>query len=99
MKIWHSIPGFSRYQISATGKVRHKRHRKVLKFGIPANGYPQVNIYSDAKEKIISVCVHHLSAVAFLGPRPEGSWVRSRDGKKLNLHYKNFYYSKTMKSG
>ena len=94
MKIWHSIPGYSRYEISVTGKVRHRKHRKILKLGIPANGYPQVNVHSDLKDKIISVCVHHLSAVVFLGPRPEGHWIRFRDGNKLRSHCRNIYYAK-----
>lgn len=94
MKIWHSIPEYSRYEISVTGKVRHKRHKRILKYGFPANRYPQVNIHSDAKNRIVSVCVHHLVAVAFLGPRPVGYWIRFKDGRKSNLHHKNLFYEK-----
>lgn len=92
MKTWHDIPGFSRYEISITGKVRHKKFKKVLKVGIPSNGYPQVNIHSDLNGRIVSVCVHHLAASVFLGHRPPGAWIRFKDGKKLNSHYKNIYY-------
>ncbi len=92
MKIFHDIPGYNRYEISLTGKVRHKKFKKVLKVGMPLNGYPQVNIHSDVKGRIVSVCVHHLSALVFLGPRPPGAWIRFKDGKKINSHYKNIYY-------
>jgi len=94
VNIWHSIPNHSRYQITVTGKVRHKRHKRVLRLGVPSNGYPQVSIHDDTERRIISKCVHHLMAATFLGPRPAGYIISFKDHNKRNCHRKNIYYRK-----
>lgn len=94
MKRWHDIPGHSRHEISVTGKVRHKTHKRILKIGIPKNGYPQVGIYSDKHKKLVSKCVHHLMAMTFLGKRTKGLWIGFKNKNKQDCHYKNIFYRK-----
>lgn len=94
LKRWHSIPNYSRHEITITGKVRHKIHKKILKVAYPGNGYGQVNVYNNAKGKGVSTCVHQLLAITFLGKRPKGMWISFKDGNKQNCHYRNIYYRK-----
>ena len=94
MKRWKKIPGYSRYEASITGNIRHRKHKKILKVAYPKNKYGQVNVWNDLKGKGISTCVHQLMAMAFLGKKPNGMWISFKDGNKQKCHYKNIYYRK-----
>ena len=90
MEKWRQIPGCSAYEISALGNVRHIKRKKILKEGIPYNGYPQVHVLKDGapwKEKKkwrVVKCVHQLVALTFLGPKPEGYEVNHKDSDRGN---------------
>ena len=94
MKRWKKIPGYSRYEASITGRIRHFKHKKILKVAYPKNGYKQVNVYNDLIGKGISTCVHQLVAMTYLGKRPKGMWIKFKDGNKQICHWRNLYYRK-----
>lgn len=83
-EIWKPIEGSSRYEVSNQGNVRHVKHKKILKGGLPHNGYRQVNVYYDNNGGKITKCIHQLVAAAFLGPKPEGVEISHKDNDKSN---------------
>lgn len=92
---WLTIPGFTRYSVSSLGRVR----RDVMVYrsqpGMCAvqlkQGYPQVAVTSDAG-KSITVMVHVLLMLAFVGPRPEGMHICHKDGNRANCSLDNLRY-------
>ena len=87
---WVGIPGFSKYEISDLGRVRHIRHKKVLSYNYATNGYPQVNLSWDGKKTgSVCKCVHHLMLVAFKIDRPAGYEINHIDCNKENCSLSN----------
>lgn len=92
---WRPVPGTEWYEVSNLGEVRswckswrYKSRREiplVLKQGARKDGYLAVGV----PDKRL---VHHLVAAAFLGPRPEGQYVRHLDGDKNNNSVSNLSY-------
>lgn len=94
MKRWKKIPGYSRYEASITGNIRHRKYKKILKVTYPKNGYGQVNVRNDLTGKGTSTCVHILMAATYISKRPKGMWIGFRNNDKTDCHYKNIYYRK-----
>jgi len=105
---WRDIPGFEGfYQAGEAGSIRScerivksTRHRsgwktvraRVLKPHDNGRGYLEVCLY-DCEDNRIKAKVHHLVAVAFLGPWPDGAeCVRHRDDVRKNNRYTNLVY-------
>lgn len=84
---WRDIPGHAGYQVSDAGEVRSlpgaKRHGKVLKPWVAANGYATVNLGTAAR-----YMVHRLVALAFL-PGDASRQVNHINGAKLDNRLKN----------
>ena len=89
---WKIIPNYSRYEISTSGSVRHKRHMRILKFSKPYNGYHQVGVFNDILQKRQTKCVHQLMALTFLGEKPKGFEVAHKDDNKTNNYLSNLCY-------
>ena len=95
-EIWKDAVGYEgTYQISYIGKVKslkRPRHLKdrILKAYQDKNGYWCVNLYKDGKPQI--QYVHHLVALAFLGPRPEGYHIHHLDHDSSNELLTNLEY-------
>ncbi len=87
---WWPIPGSPRYEASTLGNIRHKKYQRILKGGLPYNGYRQVDIVINGKR--ITKCVHQLIALTFLGPRPEGHEVHHKDYNPKNNRLDNLQY-------
>lgn len=83
-EFWKSINGFSNYEVSNFGNVRNKTTEHVLKPRLCKNGYTQVSIKSDEKEKFINQYVHRLVAVAFIENPENKPEVNHKDGNKQN---------------
>ena len=104
MEQWREIPGFyGWYEASDKGRVRslqrliiHSDGRKrnypsvVLKQYTDDFGYTKVTLKRNGDDW--RVHVHHLVALAFHGPRPEGLWVCHSDGVRTNNTPDNLRY-------
>jgi NUMOD4 motif/HNH endonuclease len=101
MESWLPIPGWEDwYEVSDLGRVRslprrltyggRMRQGKVLSPGMNSDGYLTVVLCKDARR--LTVAVHRLVALAFLGPRPPGQEVRHLDGTRTNNALPNLSY-------
>lgn len=70
------------------GRVLTTNHRRG---GQGSAGYQSCTL-SDAAGKRRDWSVHALVLLAFVGPRPEGQWVRHLDGDEDNNHLSNLAY-------
>lgn len=68
---WRPVDGYENYEISSLGRVKSLKYgvEKILKPAKNKDGYLQVSLYRNGKEK--RLYVHRLVAEAFL-PNPEG---------------------------
>lgn len=91
-----SVAGFPGYFVSDDGRLwstkgpsnQFRKHDAPLhelgSTSVAGHGYRSVRM-RDASGVYRSHCIHELVAIAFLGPRPEGSEeIRHLDGDKLN---------------
>lgn len=94
---WRPIPGYEgHYDVSSIGRVRsHKQGRvRVLRPAPNPQGY--LVAYPWMSGEVHRRPVHHLVALAFLGPRPDGTEIRHLDGDRANNNVENLAYgSKT----
>jgi len=110
MEEWKDIPGYEAlYQASNLGRVRsydrlkwagnkyYKFKGRILKFGVPKNGYPLVVLYSDTEDKK-SRAVHRLIAITFV-PNPNNlPVVMHNDDNKLNTCADNLTWGEQTKN-
>lgn len=101
---WVPVAGFEiDYEVSDMGRVRsidrhvrngetstRLRKGRVLRPGLTGSGYPQVNLSSGGKNKVLMV--HRLVMAAFVGACEKGVEVCHRDGKKTNNALENLRY-------
>lgn len=64
IELWKSITGYDNYAVSNLGKVKNLSNGKVLKPINAGNGYLRVGLYSNGKQKLVSL--HRLVANAFI---------------------------------
>lgn len=102
---WKDIEGFPGYQVSNHGRVRsldrivltangqRRRYKGVIFTGSSTNqkGHRKVPLGRDGKAHM--QYIHHLVALAFIGPRPEGMIVAHGDGDHGNNHDWNLRYT------
>jgi hypothetical protein len=99
---WRTIPGLEGlYEASSLGRIRsldrsvdagrpRRIAGRVLKPSLNPNGYPFVVPSKDGVAH--SMAVHRLVALAFLGPRADGTEVCHHDGDKTNNAVANLRY-------
>jgi hypothetical protein len=96
MTEWRSIPisGLEGFEVSSEGFVRNPRTETIMTPSDNGKGYQQVCLFlgRSNKPRTKTVGVHRAVAVAFLGPRPEGSHVNHKDGDKRNNSVENLEY-------
>ena len=81
---WLPVPFDDRYSVSSLGRVRGPL--KMLKLMPKRANYLKVAIGGTY------YFVHHLVALAFIGPKPEGCMVLHRDDDRTNNCIDNLYY-------
>lgn len=87
------VPGFDGYLVNTEGaivSVRSGRARLLAK-RLNDSGYPTVSIRRPTGSRG-AVEVHTLVALAFLGPRPAGMWVRHLNGDATDSRAANLAY-------
>lgn len=94
---WKQIPGFPRFSVSNTGKIKTLNYansgvERIMGLSM-VNGHKRINLHMNKKQNF--KMVGRLVAEAFLPPPPSSNYcVEYRDGNKLNTHYKNLVWSK-----
>jgi hypothetical protein len=100
---WRFLPGTEAYAVSSHGRfktfllkgskygTRVVDGRLVDPFFAEHGGYPMVSLTYGGKPAR-PWGIHVLVALAFLGPRPEGTQVCHNDGNVLNSHVENLRY-------
>lgn len=99
MNRFRAIPGYDGYQVSDTGVVRSyrkpgggRRARPIIIGGtLDDHGYPSSHLVDDAGREV-TVRIHSLLALAFIGPRPEGQEVRHVNGDRTDCRLANLAY-------
>ena len=89
---WKVIPGYTRYEISTHGSVRHIKHKRILKQIPNFEDCLQVNIHNDSLNRQVSKSIQSLMALTFLGPKPEGFKIEYKDKDRKNNHISNLHY-------
>ena len=97
VELWRDVPNYEdAYQVSNLGRVRSlpggRRHGKVLRPAPSGRGYPAVALCAGAGIKPKNHYVHHLVALAFIGPRPEGLDVCHTNGDMSDNRVENLRY-------
>jgi hypothetical protein len=101
---WLAAPGYvGSYEVSDQGRVRSIDRTIVCKNGVVKpikgrvlspgvrGGYAQVNLARDAKDHKMHD-IHWLVLAAFVGPRPEGQWVRHLNDNPIDNWLDNLEY-------
>ena len=83
---WKNIIGYENYQISNFGNVKNKKGN-ILKFSKNKDGYCQINIYKNLKQKCFKV--HRLVALHFIDNPNNLEFVNHIDSNKSNNCYFN----------
>ena len=84
------IPGFEENGVMEDGSVWSRRRGGVWKRLVATNstrGYPKVKLGGK-----LTVDVHVLIALAYLGPRSDGMTIKHKDGDKENSNPSNLEY-------
>ncbi len=98
---WRTIPGYTRYETSADGRIRRKLPARspmvkvgmILKPRIGKCGRLTVCAARDADGKCPPVFVHHLVAFAFIGPRPsQKHQIDHKNKQQGDNHWRNLHW-------
>jgi len=98
-EIWKVIPGYSNYEASSWGRIRHlgrgNRKTRILTISITKAGYIKATVWSPEGRRY-TTSAHRLVALAFLD-NPEGkSTVNHKNGCKVDNRLENLEWT-TMK--
>ena len=86
---WKSIDFASNYQVSNTGFIRNKTTKYILKGRETLNGYLQVSLKIDKKNKFMNQYIHRLVAQFWLEKTENKEEVNHIDGDKKNNNVNN----------
>lgn len=89
---WVSVPGFSTYEITATGKLRNRKTKKELSLEPEPDGYVKVSIFNDNRVRVSSARVHILVAMTFIANPDNKKTVNHKnkvrnDNNVINLEW------------
>jgi hypothetical protein len=91
IEIWKDVIGFETlYKISNRGRVKSIKRNIIRKMKVTKDGYIRVTLCNRKVNK--TILVHHLVAVAFIGPIPADKEVNHKnrirhDNRPENLEY------------
>src|SRR3990172_8484104 len=81
--MWKQVRGHPNYEISSSGDVRHRKHKKILKAHIHRSGYKRVSFDNEVQYP------HRLVAVAFLGQPKKRQEGNHKNGIKSDNRVSN----------
>lgn len=88
-ELWKNIDFASNYEVSNTGLIRNKTTKYVLQGRETVNGYLQVSLKIDEKNKFMNRYVHRLVAQFWLENPNHKQEVNHKDGNKKNNNMAN----------
>lgn len=95
---WKQLRQFPLYEINELGDIRRisgasgTQPGRLIKHNYNSRGYAQVSL-SEVAGRQISVQVHRLVALTFLGPPPKGRpWALHKDGNRKDPRISNVYW-------
>lgn len=83
---WREVRGYPNYQVSSFGRVKNRKHDRVLRKSLTSNGYEKVRLYNNGKGD--TKTVHVLVARNFY-PNSVGQCVNHKDRNKRNNSVEN----------
>ncbi len=87
---WRSIPGYSRYEVSADGKVR--RGYRILNAVQSSSGHFRVTVYTDDGEQA-TLGLHRAVCLAWHGPAiPPENYACHKNGDPTDNQPSNLYW-------
>jgi len=91
-EVWKDIVGYPSYQVSNMGKVKSLKcgRNKYLKDATTIKGYKVVCLSSHGKHMTLNV--HKIVAMAFLGEKPSHLIIDHVDGNRANNRIDNLQY-------
>lgn len=92
LEAFKTIPNHTRYEISKSGQIRHRKFKRILTPSYATNGYKQVGVRNDKEQRTITTCVHQLMASTYMRKKPAGYEINFRDGDKENVDLENLRY-------
>lgn len=92
---WKPVVGYERYySVSSLGRVRSERRGRLLRIQLTGRtttgGQPRVTL--SVGGNLDYALVSKLVAEAFLGPRPDGLFVRHKNDDSSDNRLENIYY-------
>lgn len=79
---WETIKDFNDYEVSTTGLIRNRHTQKVLTPSKLRNGYMNIKLYKDFKQR--NLLLHRVIAIAFI-PNPNNlKTVNHKDSNRAN---------------
>jgi hypothetical protein len=88
---WETIKDFNEYEVSTTGLVRSKSTNKLLTPSKLRNGYMNIKLYQNFKQK--NLLLHRVIAIAFI-PNPDNrKTVNHKDSNRANNSLDNLEWS------
>lgn len=97
MEIWKPVVGHEQwYEVSNLGRVKRVKPAGGARVGVCLKPFPNnsgyYRVFPCINGKNITCYIHHLVALAFLGPRPDGHDINHKDGCKTNNSADNLEY-------
>lgn len=106
VEIWKDIKGHPGYQVSSHGRVKSLDRESTRSDGQKRfykgqmlttqydsrSGRPMVRLYNPKTKKGLTIKIHRLVALTFLGERPEGMEICHRDSDVTNNNVENLRY-------
>ena len=81
---WKIIPGYTKYEASSLGNVRHRVNKNNLAKRVSRYGYISYNVYEDHSDRWVQRFAHRLVFMAFNGPINSDTPVDHIDRNKSN---------------
>ncbi len=87
-----TIPNLEAYMITEDGRVWSTIYKKFMKPFVHKSGYLYIKLVASFKNRV-TLQIHRLVAISYLGPSDTLTHINHIDGDKLNNHFTNLEWS------